>query len=147
MESRKFHVKHYLDLDLAEQGTVQNWTTNISEELLYAFNDYENIKTIFSPQGHPIMVIGAVPLWMNVCEVFVLPGRGWHLHSIGICREIKKELKELTQYYHRVQAVCLADDRKYSKFLEMFGFEYEGDLRKYDARGRDYKMYSILGGD
>lgn len=144
--TRSFHVKHYLDLEVDEfmfKGNLKR----IPESVLYRLADSPYMKTICNPDGFPIMVIGVVPINIGIGEVFILPGKGWVYHTIEVCRMIKTDLKRIMLFHHRVQATCNTKDEKYSRFLEMFGFEREGVLRHYNSLGEDFYMYSIISGD
>jgi len=122
----------------------KNWASSLTEEQLYQVAEQDYFLTLETTEGAPIMVIGAVPLSINVSEVFILPGKGWTHYTIEVCRILKGHLKNLTIFNHRIQALCRGDDEKYAKFLEMFGFELEGTLRRYNAAGDDYHMYAII---
>lgn len=146
IETRTFNVKHYLDMDVDEfmfKGTIDH----IPESVLYRLADSPYMKSLFSPEGFPIMVIGVIPVSLGVGEVFILPGKGWVYHTIEICRIIKHDLRRIMMFCHRVQALCKVNDEKYYRFLELFGFEREGILRHYNKLGEDFYMYSIISGD
>jgi hypothetical protein len=139
-------VKHYLDLDVDEY-MFNGGMEFIPESVLYRLADSPYMKTLCNPDGFPIMVIGVIPLGIGVGEVFILPGKGWVYHTIEVCRIIKQDLNRIMMFHHRVQAVCNTKDKKYSRFLELFGFKREGILRHYNTLGEDFYMYSVISGD
>ena len=146
IQTRAFHVKHYLDLEVDEfmfKGSIDH----IPESVLYRLSDSPYMQTLVNPEGFPLMVIGVVPTGLGVGEVFILPGKGWVYYTVEICRIIKRELNRILMFHHRIQATCKTGDEKYSRFLEMFGFERDGTLRHYNTLGEDFYMYSIISGD
>ena len=146
IHSRTFHVKHYLELDV-DEFVFKGAVNYIPESLLYRLTDNPYTKTLCTPEGFPLMVIGIVPINVGIGEVFILPGKGWVKHTIEICKIIKSELAKLMMFHHRIQVTCTVKDEKYARFLELFGFEREGVLRHYDNSGEDHYMYSIISGD
>jgi len=143
--TRAFHVKHYLDLET--EGSVFAGMGRVPETVLYRLADNPHAQTLVSPEGFPILVMGVIPINIGIGEVFILPGKGWVYHTLGVCRILKTELSRFLIYHHRIQATCNTKDEKYGRFLEMFGFEREGVLRHYNKLGEDFYMYSIISGD
>lgn len=146
IQTKSFHVKHYLDLEVDEYMFRGSYET-VPETLLYRLAESPYIKTLCSPEGFPLMVIGVVPTSFGVGEVFILPGKGWIYYTVEICRIIKQDLRRILMFHHRVQAVCNTKDDKYRRFLELFGFEQEGILRCYNTLGEDFYMYSVISGE
>ena len=144
--TKTFHVKHYLDLEV-DGYMFEGDIDFIPESVLYRLADSPYMKTIVSPEGFPIMIIGVVPMNIGVGEVFILPGKGWVLHTIEVCRIIKQDLRRIMMFHHRIQATCKTRDSMYSRFLEIFGFKREGILRQYNRVGEDHYLYSIVSGD
>ena len=65
IETRTFHVKHYLDLEVDEfmfKGVV----SHIPEYVLYRLADSPYMKTLVGPEGFPLMVIGVVPVSIGI---------------------------------------------------------------------------------
>jgi hypothetical protein len=85
IETKTFHVKHYLDLDV-DKFMFQDHVSHIPEAILYRLADSPYMKTICNPNGFPIMIIGVVPVNLGIGEVFILPGKGWTYHTIEVCR-------------------------------------------------------------
>jgi hypothetical protein len=144
--TKAFHVKHYLDLEVDEY-MFNGGMEFIPEAVLYRLADSPYMKTLCNPDGFPIMVIGVIPMGVGIGEVFILPGKGWTQHTIEVCRIIKQDLNRIMMFHHRIQAVCNTKDEKYSRFLELFGFEREGTLRHYNTLGEDFYIYSVISGD
>ncbi|MBW1672027.1 MAG: GNAT family N-acetyltransferase [Deltaproteobacteria bacterium] len=145
IKTKAFHVKHYLDLEV--EKFMFGDIGRIPESALYRLADSPYMKTICNPDGFPIMIIGVVPVGIGIGEVFILPGKGWVYYTIEVCRAIKTDLNRILMFHHRIQATCNANDEKYSRFLELFGFKREGTLRHYNTKGEDFYMYSIISGD
>jgi len=146
IQTKAFHVKHYLDLEV-DEFMFGDTISFIPESVLYRLADSPYMKTICNRDGFPIMVIGVVPVNLGIGEVFILPGKGWVYYTIEVCRMIKADLNRILMFHHRIQATCNTTDEKYSRFLEMFGFKREGILRHYSAKGEDFYMYSLIPGD
>jgi RimJ/RimL family protein N-acetyltransferase len=61
------------------------------------------------------------------------------LHSSG--KEVIRWLDNACSY-HRIQATCLADDKRDVRWLLRLGFVCEGVMRKYGPDGRDYFRFA-----
>lgn len=146
IQTKAFHVKHYLDLEVDEFMFADS-VSHIPESVLYRLAESPFMKTICNSIGSPIMVIGVVPVHIGIGEVFILPGKGWIYDKLAVCRIIRDDLRRILMFHHRIQATCKVKDKKSARFLEMFGFQREGTLRHYNADGDDFYMYSLISGD
>ena len=90
-------------------------------------------------------IFGMVEIRYGVAEVYFLPSDCWTSKKLSICRAIKKDLIALSKIFNRIQMTCLEGDI-FLKFSELFGFEKEGSLKKYDRFGRTYSMLAVTGG-
>lgn len=138
----KFKAEDYGEVYRDSPGGITWWTDAEPTEvghllqenaLMYTMREDETILGIF----------GGVFPREGMCEIGFIPGAGWLRKKFAIIRVMKQYLTIPVKDCTRVQATCLADIR-FVKFAELFGFQVEGLLRKYDRLGRDYFMMSIV---
>ena len=92
-------------------------------------------------------ILGALvisPLWKGVAEVAFVPGPGSFEHRLKLVRYIKKwdNVVMSALKLRRLQTTVLASNQKHRRFIECFGFNYEGSLRFYSPKGDTMAMYA-----
>ena len=82
---------------------------------------------------------GIATFWSFISD----EARGHGLLMVKKGREIIRNGFEVHKYF-RIQAVVRADKEEYSRFIELFGFEREGLMRKAALNKSDIYLYSIV---
>lgn len=91
----------------------------------------------------PVASFGITPLWDGVAEVWaVFDDRYIRDHGVMLVRSTKQFLDDLSEKYHRLQCFVFANNERLKKFVETFGFEQEGLMKKYGPTGDDFYLYA-----
>lgn len=100
-------------------------------------------KTMLTPKGTVLGIMGAVPSIPGVCEVFIIASEGQKNFPISFARCVQKELCRLRLKYRRIEART-ANDEFHKRWISWLGFEYEGIMRRYGLHGEDMILWSLI---
>jgi hypothetical protein len=92
-----------------------------------------------------VMFIGGmIPLFTGVAEVWSLTGEPVALYPKAFHKAVNKMLDYWDSLYnlHRIQCKVVSEHERSREWLKRLGFQEEGLMRKYDAKGNDYYMYA-----
>lgn len=121
--------------DLMPQSRLQNLVT------------FGTCVTIFA-DGAPLAILGFVPLWSGVYDVFVLPGENVKRFAKTFHKTVKHYMNSLCTALpvHRLQTYSIADSST-DKWMSSLGFECEGTLTAYTSDKLDYRIWRRLVGE
>lgn len=138
----KFGAADYVHVQNQLAGGFSWWSEMDPQDAGRALEQHAVMYTL--REGEQVLgIFGAVFPHNQLCELGFLPGEGWQKRTLAIIKILKRFLAIPLKDCQRVQAVCLTE-RGYIRFAQIFGFQVEGILRKYDRLGRDYFMLSII---
>ncbi len=111
---------------------------------MYAHAHMDDLIAETLIDGEAILACGGVhELWGAVVEAWLIlaPGTGRSHEAVN---KLKREFTRWSEmpHVHRIQAVCVAEDRKQTRFCEWLGMVNEGVLVKYGPRGESFAMYA-----
>jgi RimJ/RimL family protein N-acetyltransferase len=90
-----------------------------------------------------VAVGGVLPLWDRVGGAWMISTDVLPKHGKEISLIIADIFDRLFKTdYDRIQATVLVGFDVGSKWVERFGFEFEGCMRKWGPDGRDYNLYA-----
>jgi RimJ/RimL family protein N-acetyltransferase len=100
----------------------------------------------FTYKGEIIACAGVTIYWEGMGEVWLAPSKRWRSLAKTAVIWTRDVLDALQDDYRlrRIQADVYADDETAQRFVEHYGFEREGLMRKYDAGGRDMIRYARI---
>lgn len=99
--------------------------------------------TAIDEEGHPVASFGITPLWEGVSEVWAMFDRERiGKYGVFLVKATRAFLNKQMEDHHRLQCFVYANNSKLTKFVENFGFEREGTMRKYGPTGEDFYMYA-----
>ena len=100
-------------------------------------------KTLLSPAGEVLGVIGFVPLVPGVCEVFILATHTQRRYPVAFARAVRAELFTLKNKYRRIQSIAKCE-QFYFRWLTWLGFKPEGIMSKYGPNGEDMALWALV---
>lgn len=99
--------------------------------------------TAMADDGFPVATFGITPLWNGVSEVWAMFDKERiRKHGVFMVKATKAFLDDQMKTHHRLQCFVYANNESLVKFVENFGFEREGLMRKYGPTGEDFYMYA-----
>lgn len=128
-----FHPWH---LDLMKTSTntqlaIREYEAHKTLEKLIPSN---LVGTIVTPGPTIILgIMGAVPLSLHECEVFVLAAEDRKEHPLEFAKTIKRALIGLKEEFRRVQTIG-EDTNFYRRWFEWLGFVCEGPVREGETK-------------
>lgn len=86
---------------------------------------------------------GYVKLWGKVAECWLIPSSQVKENKIIFSKFVKGYMDRIVGElgYERLQTTCL-NDKLHCRWMRFLGFEREGVLRKYSAKGEDFGMFA-----
>jgi len=126
---------------------------HILRVLPYYFKRFEEFcegkAVTLRKNGKILAIAGLIPTFMGSANLIFFASKDL---QAGFDHHVAKAfwifISTATLQYRRIQTTCLADDSKEAirnrRFLEFFGFEKEGLMKKYGFDGEDVYMYSIV---
>lgn len=99
--------------------------------------------TGFAINDEPVCIIGSVPVWSGVRDLFTISTNKFGEIAIAVTRWAKNVLTPALKQSgaHRVHSYSLKKHEKVHRWLEMLGAEREAELRKFGANKEDYVIY------
>jgi hypothetical protein len=103
-----------------------------------------SVAWVLLDNGKPVFAGGIVNLRWNRGEVWILPTPFFRKHVKTCFRKMLECLPEMARigHFQRVQATCVQGMS--AKWLRVFGFTFEADLRKFGPNGEDCQMWSRI---
>jgi hypothetical protein len=95
-------------------------------------------------EGEPVFAGGIVNMMWGRGEIWVLPTRFYRCHIHSCFRRMLQVLPGLVKSggFRRVQATCIHGSP--GKWLRVFGFDYEGTLKKFGPNGETCDIYARI---
>lgn len=138
---KKEHIG-LIDIRDLEKETLEYF--GASEQRLAYLEATHCAETILY-KGIVLGVVGFIEITSKVFELFLFPSKYLYENRIAFARLMRYYKEEAITHYnwHRLQIIT-PDDELHKRWASFLGFEKEGVLRKYDYKGRDQIMWSVV---
>lgn len=138
---KKEHIE-LVEIREREKDMLQKF--GASEQRL-AFLEATHCAETLIYKGIVLGVVGFIEITPKVFEVFLFPSIYVYENRIAFARLMKYYKEEAIVHYdwHRLQIIT-PDDELHKRWASFLGFEQEGVLRKYDYKGENHIMWSIV---
>lgn len=137
IKTTKEHINSVEPLDLT--------ASEFDREVLLAFLELPDaeMKTLVSPGGQIIAIMGAYKLWEGVAEVFLVPTKHMPENVFCYLRNVRMEIEDVSirNNLHRLQTKSIAN-AQIDKFMELLGFIWEGNHLKYSRDKKNYRSWA-----
>lgn len=91
-----------------------------------------------------VAVIGWLPLWKGVVEVWSFPCADIHRYAVIYLKTVLKQLEviHLVAKPHRIQTHSQADPL-HDRWMKRLGFTCEGTLKQYSCDREDFRIWAL----
>jgi hypothetical protein len=100
---------------------------------------------LIRPDGQAVAVGGLTYQRAGVWQEWLIATpECWQRYAFSATRQCRSIMQQfLATEAHRIECVSLASKTHAHQWYRVLGFEYEGELRGYGARGEDCKMFAM----
>jgi hypothetical protein len=97
------------------------------------------------PDGVAVAVAGFVYQRRGVWQEWMIAtAECWQRYAFTATKQCRNVMRQfLATEAHRIQCISLASKTRAHRWYRVLGFEFEGDLRGFGAKGEDCKMFAM----
>lgn len=134
-----FEIEHFDMMEIDENS-------HLRREFRQIYEDYPNRGPAFTLLGkndQPLACGGIFIQRHGVGEIWMLTSRELINNPVSAVKAGRYVMERADRMnLHRVQATVFINDNRGRRYVEAFGFVFEGLLRKYGPDGSDYLLYA-----
>jgi RimJ/RimL family protein N-acetyltransferase len=109
---------------------------------IYEYDD-DVLSFTLEVDGTPVMCWGIVEADQGVGHLWAYISDAARGHGLTIVKFARRVINNAIRFmFHRIQATVRADDEEYTRFIELFGLNKEGLMRKATVNQMDLWLYA-----